>query len=335
MRGGLSSPFFIERNRMIYLKITAVTFVGIAILVLAISWFLFQFACRRNDKINENTALSNLEKGELSAYAPIIREGLEAFQTANKEDLWIQSRDGLSLHGYFLKTKNARGTILLTHGWRGRVGYDFSGAWRDYRAMGYNLLAIEQRTHGASEGQYICFGVKERYDLIDWIRFLNTKIGDDLPVILSGISMGSSTVMMAIGSEELPHNVVGAVADCGFTSAWDEFSYVLKTRFHLPVFPFLYVADAMSKVFAGFSFRECSTTETLQNAKVPVLFVHGEADTFVPILNTRENNTACASRHEVITVKNASHGMSYLVDHDRVKQKVTEFLNSLSERKLS
>lgn len=314
---------------MLFLKITLGVLAFLFLGAVALSAYLFRFACRRDDRGDEDTNLEKLKKSPLARFAPIIQEGLDAFRAAEKEDVYITSRDGLKLHGYLIPREKAKGTIIMVHGWRSRVAYDFSAIWQKYRDMGYNLLGIEQRAIGKSEGKYICFGVKERYDLIDWVHFVNERFGKENPVIFSGISMGSSTVMFAIGNEELPKNVIGAIADCGFTSAHDEFCHLLRTSYHLPKFPFLYIANVFAKVFAGFTFNECNSKETLKNAKIPVLFIHGEADGFVPIEFTRQSYEACASRRELFTVKDADHGMSYLADQETGDRRLTEFLNSL------
>lgn len=314
---------------MLLLKIALIAFVIYLLGAVALSAYLFRFACRRDGRGGEEENLEKLKKSHLAQFAPAISEGLAAFRATKKEDVYIKSRDGLQLHGYLIPHENAKGTIIMVHGWRSRVAYDFSAIWRKYRDMGYNLLGIEQRTIGESEGKYICFGVKEHLDLIDWVHFVNDRFGKEKPVIFSGISMGSSTVMFAVGSQELPKNVIGAIADCGFTSAHDEFCHLLRTSYHLPKFPFLYIANLFAKVFADFTFNECNSKKALKNAKIPVLFIHGEADGFVPMEFTLQSHEACASRRELLTVKGADHGMSYLVDKQNADTRLTEFLNSL------
>ena len=314
---------------MLLLKIAGIALGAFVLLAFGLSAYLFVFACRKNKSGDEFKNLERLKHSPLSRFAPDIETGIKAFHAADKENVYIMSRDGLKLHGYLLTNQNARGTFILIHGWRSRPAYDFSVIWNQYYGMGYNVLAIEQRTIGESEGKYICFGVKEQYDLIDWTRYIGTRFGEQSPIIFSGISMGSSTVMFAVGNDELPSNVIGAIADCGFTSAWDEFCYLLRTQYHLPKFPFLYIAEIYARIFCGISFRECNSTETLKNAKIPMLFIHGEADDFVPPENTQKSYAACASRRELFTVKDAGHGMSYLMDRENADKKLTEFISSL------
>ena len=316
---------------MLLLKIAGIALGALALLAFAVSAYLFVFACRKNKLGDEFENLEKLKKSPLAHFADTIEHGVKSFHAADKEDVYIKSRDGLKLHGYLLTKENARGTFILIHGWRSRPAYDFSAIWEKYRDMGYNVLAIEQRTIGKSEGKYICFGVKEQYDLIDWACYVGTRFGEQSPIIFSGISMGSSTVMFAVGNDELPKNVIGAIADCGFTSAWDEFCYLLRTQYHLPKFPFLYIADLYARIFCGISFREYNSTETLKNAKIPILFIHGEADDFVPLENTQKSYAACASRRELFTVKDAGHGLSYLVDRENGDKRLTEFIQSLHQ----
>ena len=139
--------------------------------------------------------------------------------------------------------------------------------------------------------------------------------------------MGSSTVLMALGENELPSNLVCATADCGYTDAWSQFAHVLRHSYHLPTFPLLYTTNLFSRLVADFPFRACSTIESLKKAKIPVLFIHGTADHFVTLDNTRKNVEACASPHVVIEVEGAAHGLSYLFDTPTVSQTFDDFVN--------
>lgn len=315
---------------MIWLTIIAVV-LSVLLLALLIATYVFlRIAVYRDNRRTVDAALARMEKTTPKAHFSIIKKGVEGFTAAKKEDVYITSRDGLRLHGFLLEQpdqKTARGTIILVHGWRSHPEIDFSASWESYIKKELNVLAIEQRAHGQSEGKYVCFGTKERFDLLDWITFINKRYGSENKIIISGISMGSSTVMMTLGEEELPQNVVGATADCGFVSAWDEFVHVLKRSYHLPKFPLLYTTDLLSRVVADFGFREYSTEESLKKAKIPVLMLHGLADDFVPPEHSRRSAAACSSPCELLEVEGAGHGMSYLVDPDTVKEKLDAFFD--------
>ncbi len=298
------------------------------LLTFALTLFFFSFAIRRNERHTAEAMLARMKKTTPADQFAFIADGNQSFLAADKQDVYITSHDGLRLHGYLIEQpdrEKVRGTIILVHGWRSHPEVDFSASWQSYRESGLDILAIHQRSHGPSEGKYICFGVKERFDLIDWVKFINDRYGSDRKVILSGISMGCSTVLMALGEDSLPSNVVGATADCGFVSAWDEFAHVLRRTYHLPKFPLLYTTNLFSRIVADFPFRACTTEQALKKAKVPVLFLHGLSDTFVPPEHTRRSAAACASPHEVIEIPGAGHGLSYLVDTPTVSAKLSEF----------
>jgi len=315
---------------MKWLMILLVILAALLILLFALTVFFFRVAICRKDRYDEAAMLKSMKRKLSTEHYAIIEAGAKSFNAVDKEDVYITSRDGLRLHGYLIEQpdrKRVRGTIILVHGWHGKPQVDFSASWNRYYEKGLDILAIEQRAHGKSEGKYICFGVKERFDLLDWIQFINERYGTEKKTVISGISMGSATVLMALGEEELPDNVVCATADCGFTDAWDQFTHVLRRNYHLPKFPLLYTTDLFSRIVADFPFRAYSTVESLKKAKIPVLFIHGKADTFVPLEYTHRNAAVCASDHTVIEIENATHGLSYLFDTHTVTQAFDSFID--------
>ncbi len=291
----------------------------ILLIFLALGYIAFYIACVR----------INIEPKAGKALLP-FKDGIEAgaawFHAQNPERVQIVSDDGLRLVGYFLPAYDAKGTLLVMHGYRSSPFFDFSCSVQDYHEMGWNVLAVCQRAHGESEGKYITFGVKERFDARDWALYLSDRFGPEHNVAMVGISMGSSTVLMSLGTD-LPENVKCAVADCGFTAPYDEFVHVLKRR-HIPVHPILDIADLFSNVFADFGFKDYSTITALQSNHRPVLFVHGEKDDFVPVRFTVENYAACTAPKQLITVPEAGHGTSYVCAHDSCRAALRDFLNT-------
>ncbi|MDO4732109.1 MAG: alpha/beta hydrolase [Bacillota bacterium] len=256
-----------------------------------------------------------------------IREGSAWMRQQQTERICIKSYDGLRLVGLFLPAElpEPKGSIILVHGWHSNGYDDFSCAYRFYHELGYNILNIFQRAHGESQGCFTCFGVKERYDCQGWARYMAERFGEEHDLFFSGISMGASSVMMA-SSLELPGSVRGLVADCGFTSAWEQFSHVLTRHFHLPAHPILELADLLCRCIAGFGFRDCSCPEALSQNQIPVLFVHGLADHFVPAHMSQSCYDACAAPKELVLVEGAGHGFSFLVEEERVSAKIKDFL---------
>ena len=262
---------------------------------------------------------------QLRPYAEAIESGSKWFRDQNPEQIYIRSRDGLKLCGYFLPAEQAKGTLLLVHGYRSDPWIDFGIIYSFYHSLGWNILTVCQRAHAESEGKYITFGIKERFDVCNWALYLSDRFGPEHPVVLSGVSMGSTSVLMALGSD-LPANVTGVIADCGFTCPYDEFVHVLKSR-HIPRQPLMALAELYAKAFADFGFRDYSTITALRQNTRPVLFVHGEADAFVPVRFTVDNYAACAAEKQLITVPDAGHGASYLMAREQCEAALSAFLS--------
>jgi len=243
----------------------------------------------------------------------------------NAEEVSIQSYDGLKLCGTWLAAENPKGTIILAHGYRSCKLVEFSMVLDFYHSYGLNILLQDQRAHGKSEGKIITFGVKECRDVMLWIRWVNNRCGQQ-PMILSGLSMGASTVLF-LADEKLPQNVKGIIADCGFTSPWEIVSTVFRNVTHLPPAPSLWVAEGFARIFGGFSLRQKDTRKVLKNSRLPILMVHGTADSFVPCEMTRQGYEVCTGEKEMFLVEGAEHGLSFVKDSTHYREKVLVFLN--------
>lgn len=241
-----------------------------------------------------------------------------------KEDIYITSFDGLRLHARLYPIENARGTILLFHGFHSVPDADFGCAVPMLRSFGYRLLLVDQRAHQESEGKYLTFGIRERRDVLSWAREMVRRFGPEEPLYLEGISMGASTVLMA-ADLPLPENVRGIIADCGYTSPAAIVAEVMKGM-KVPHFV-QYLTEPWCRILAGFSMWEHSAPKALQKCSLPVLFIHGTADSFVPCRMTEENYRACASRKKLVLVEGAEHGESFLIDREACENALREFLN--------
>lgn len=241
-------------------------------------------------------------------------------------DITTISKDGLKLHAYWIPAENARGTVLLAHGYRSSMLLDFGAAFEVYHDLGMNILVPDQRAHGKSQGSFITFGVKESQDMLCWICYHNSNFGE-LPLILSGMSMGASTVLY-LADEELPANVKGIIADCGFTSPRDILASVFKDVTHLPAGPSLVVADLCARLFAGFGLNQKDTRRSLANSKLPILLIHGVEDGFVPCAMSEQAYAACTGPKQLLLVEGADHGVSFLQAPDRYGKAVMDFIEN-------
>ena len=243
----------------------------------------------------------------------------------NGEDRWLTSRDGLTLHALYVpQAETSHRYVVGCHGY-GSIPQLMSNSTIKFYEMGFNILAPAARAHELSEGRYVSMGWLERLDIVDWANALAER-DPEAEIVLYGISMGGATVMMTAG-EELRSNVKCIIEDCGYSSVWDEFAGQLDELFGLPTFPVLDAASLVSQVRAGFGFKEASAVEQLKKASVPMLFIHGEDDTFVPYWMLDVVYEACASpEKERLSVPNAAHGEAASVDPDLYWSTVESFL---------
>lgn len=239
------------------------------------------------------------------------------------KDYYITSHDGLTLHAKYYEYTPGAVTEIMFHGYRGSAERDLSGGIQRCFALGRNVLLVDQRTSCGSLGNVISFGINEHKDCLAWIDFLIQEMGPDIKIILTGISMGASTVLMAAG-KQLPQNVVGILADCGFSSPKEIIKKCTKDM-HLPAeffYPFIKLA---AKLFGHFDLEEYSPIEAMKTCKVPVIFFHGENDNFVPCDMSRQMYAACTAPKKLVTVPKAEHGLVYLVDNPGYFEAVMEF----------
>lgn len=249
----------------------------------------------------------------------------EWFYSQNPEEISVDSFDGLKLIAYNLPAENAKGTWLLIHGYQSVPLREFAGLARFFHELGYNVVLPYQRAHGKSEGKYITFGIKERYDVRDWLLKVNEIYGNELPVYMEGISMGCSTVLMSL-SFDLPSNLKSVVADCGFTSPYEIMWKVLRKDRNVPLVRLvLGFGNILANLLADFEFEEYDTFKGLRYNKIPVLFIHGTGDTFVPIEMTIANFQYCTSEKSLYLVENAPHAVSYLIDEEGYHKALIDF----------
>lgn len=244
-------------------------------------------------------------------------------EKSNYSDKYIESYDKLQLHSYVV-TQNSNKWAIVVHGYGGS-GKLMSDKSKYFYDMGYNVLIPDLRGHGKSEGDYIGMGWKDRLDIISWINFI-IKENPNAEIVLHGTSMGAATVLMTSG-ENLPSNVKAIVADCAYTSAWDEFSYQLETYLKVPSYYILNVTNMVTKLKAGYSLKEASALECVKKATVPILFIHGDKDKFVPYSMMDKLYDATNSPKEKLTIEGGEHANSDLVSPFLYWLTVEDFLN--------
>lgn len=240
------------------------------------------------------------------------------------EAVSVFSQDGLKLTGRYYHKRDGAPLIIGFHGYRSSSLTDLCCLNELNDLLGHNLLLVDQRAHGDSQGRTIAFGIQERWDVLSWVDHAVERFGAEVKIFLYGISMGASTVLMA-SDLGLPENVKGIIADCPYSSPKKIIQKVSEKMEFPPKLSWpLIVLGA--KLYGGFDIRETDAVKPAAETDVPILLIHGEADGFVPCEMSDE---ICGHDNPLIekhTFPGADHGISYLSDPERYNKIVTEFI---------
>ncbi len=284
------------------------------IVLLVFGAVFFRIACSGRGQIVKKI-ISNGRTDILDAYKDRLKKGEDTLKEREHKEVCIKSEDGLKLYGYFIEGNQPRRTIICVHGYHGSPVHDFSIAIDTLLECG-NILFIDQRSHGKSEGRYITFGVRESSDCRAWAQWLSERLGREHPIYLDGVSMGATTVLMA-SALELPQNVKGIIADCSFTSPYEIMACISKKMFRREAKLLIASVDLYCRVFAGFSLNENSTVKAMEKNHLPILFAHGTGDRLVPHSMSQKAFDACTAFKNIVLVDNADHGLSYITETER------------------
>lgn len=270
--------------------------------------------------------LKPIKSSQYDPYRPEMRRIYRQLKERPCEFVTTKSHDGLKLSARYYHIQDGAPLDICFHGYRSHALTDFSGGTELSFQLGHNVLLVDQRAHGKSEGRTIAFGIRERQDLLRWVDYALERFGSDVKILLYGVSMGGATVLMA-SELPLPENVKGIVADCPYVSPLEIILHVGKSN-PLPTWlirPFVILG---AKIYGGFDLTETDARQAVKHTKVPILIIHGEADGFVPseMSDIVEINPAMIARY---TVPGAAHGISYLVDTARYRAAVESFLNKV------
>ena len=291
--------------------------------VLGFSYYAYYVAFRRSKK---SIQLSLPDNDEGKRVAEILDGLISDLKSKDFEPVEITSYDGLKLFGRYYHLADGAPVEILVHGYRGNAIRDFCGGCKLAMDAGHNVLLIDQRAHGNSQGKTICFGIKEKYDVQSWANYVVDRFGKDVKIILAGVSMGAATVMETL-SLDLPDNVVGVIADCGYSSTEEIIRKVCKEMKFPPKITMPFVK--LGAVIYGRLKIEGGALDAAKKACKPLLIIHGEEDDFVPCGMAKKIYDACASEKYILTVPKASHGLSYIVDRTSYEKQVAEFLSKI------
>lgn len=296
------------------------------VIILLVSYFAYNIAFKAPKRIPD--VPYHLPKGkDYVPYHDGIKKSAEEMLARPCEEVYITAFDGTKLFARYYHVRENAPVQIQMHGYKSSAFIDFCGGSKLALELGHNALVVDQRSGGKSDGKTITFGIKERRDCLSWIDYINKRFGDDVPIILCGLSMGAATVLMA-NDLELPGNVKGIFADCPFSSPKAIIQKVSRDM-HFPpklMYPFVKLA---ARLFGGFNLEESSAVTAVQQAKVPILILHGEADGFVPCHMSKEIAAACASKVTLELFPGAGHGLCYMTDPKRYEEATVRFLHEI------
>lgn len=282
----------------------------VILLVLLTSFICFKLAFYNKNEKGDSLILPNNPIYE--TYRDLIIKDINYARSTPHKNVSITSFDGLKLSGKYYEFQKGATIEIMFHGYRGNSERDMSTGVRRAFECKRNALIVDQRACGDSEGHITTFGINEVKDCLKWIDFVINEFGEDVKIILTGVSMGAATVMNA-SSLDLKENVIGILADCGYDSPKNITKKYIKDM-KLPenvFYPFLKLG---ARLFAKIDLESISPIESVKNSKVPIIFIHGENDSFVPCSMSKNCYDACTSEKKLVIIKNAEHGISYLQD---------------------
>ncbi len=305
------------------LRIVLIAFLAVLALAIAVFTYFFYFAFIRSKKPYDiEKSLS--KENSLLPYKELINEGVRYCESQPYEHFYTYSYDGKKLHARLYRATNSKGTIILFHGYRSIGARDFSVVVKEYQGLNFNVLMTDMRAHGQSEGKIITYGVKDRYDVLTWINFVKENFNKNEKIIIDGLSMGASTVLMA-SALDLPENVKGIIADCGFTSPREIINKVGKSKYKINCNFATAILNVYCKIFGKFSLN-VSTVDAVKKCKIPILFIHGKSDNFVPYEMTVKAYESATCEKRIVLVDNAGHGISFLIERDKIIAELENFL---------
>ncbi len=261
------------------------------------------------------------------AWQEAARAGRKWLARHETEEAEVQSDDGFLLHALLVPHIAPRATAILFHGWRSSWELDFLPALPFlHDELGLQLLLVDERAQGDSEGRWITLGVRERADVPVWVDYAARRFGEKHPIFLMGSSMGAAALLLSSG-DAFSGSVRGVVSDCGYASPYEAAATAWRNRTPFPSHFAMWLLDLFTRAFADFSLRAGDGFDALRKTEYPILFLYGTADRVVPGYMTKQAYEACAGEKTLVPVEGAGHCKCYLTDRVRVEAALREFVD--------
>lgn len=238
----------------------------------------------------------------------------------------MTSFDGLRLHADFLRGEpDTKVTMIFCHGYKSEAAFDFAAMYDFYRGLGYNLVYLNMRAHGKSEGKYIGFGALDRFDVQMWSKKI-AELFPETSIFLHGMSMGAASILQS-AELELDPAVCGIIADCGFSSTNEVFRNLVGGMYHLPATPFVDIFAAVNRIVAGYGFTDADSVKSMAHSRLPLAYICGDKDRYVPLDMAMRIYNACTQDKTLLIAKGAGHAASFMVENEKYRNLIVDFIN--------
>lgn len=307
---------------LLWILLGIAAFLAVAVLVISYICFYMAFYASRKKPLSEDGW--DMPAGRIYIpYRDYMRKCAEEVRAMPCKEFRITSFDGLKLYGRYFEYAPGAPVEIMIHGYRGSAERDLSGGVGRAFKLGHSVLLVDQRCGGKSGGHVITFGIREHRDCLSWIAKLRQELGSDVRIMLTGVSMGAATVIIAAG-QPLPENVIGVLADCGYTSAKEIIKIVIKDRKLPPdlAYPFVRLG---AWLYGWFDLEKITPLEAAKNCQIPILFIHGKSDAFIPWKMSEEMCNVCPGNSKLVLIPGAGHGLSYPVEPEMYLKAMQDF----------
>ena len=306
----------------LYIALGVLAFVVIFTLTVSLITYFMAFRSPKRKDCEPEEYHFDLEE-LYSPYKKMLFKWMRAARELKSEEIRIKSYDGLTLYGKYYEYKEGAPIEILVHGYKGNGERDLSGGIERCFKLGHSALVIDQRGAGKSDGNTISFGIKEHLDVVSWAEYVNERFGNDTKIILAGVSMGAATVLMASG-KKLPESVAYVLADCPYSTPREIIMKSIK-EMKLPprlMYPFVKLGALL---FGHFRLDSFSPIEAVQGTEIPIIFIHGTEDDFVPYYMSENMYEKCSSVKKLSPIENAGHGLAYPVNPEKYISEICDF----------
>lgn len=275
--------------------------------------------------VNPKNGLDGKPEEEYTEYEKAVTSAAKVLKSLPNERVEVVTRDGLTLRGNFLRAGDSKITILCLHGYTSNGYAEFSEKAQDYLKNGWNVMLVNHRNHGPSDGKYVGFATLDRYDALEWLKAIERLVPGG-EIFITGVSMGGATAMQT-ANLDLPKSVKGIIEDCGFTTCREEFLWRARTVIkHTPKWALEGIGLYM-KIFAGYGLEDSSSLVACKEAKVPMMFIHGNADEVVPVEMAYACYEACTTEKELVIIEGCAHARAHYHAREQYMEAFTRFVN--------